>query len=173
MNIAFILVIAIVIAAVVFMGFQGYKNILQVNDSKNKYVLDLNFISCYPDNDIENLPQLSNQCCVINGGKTTQRPFTIPNVNLPVIVDTVPIPYEQACIGFCKNIDTSSGNCLDSTSGNNISTYGICVNTLKPAMGCSLSSLPVARDGQTPYYAVNVQQTATNTINNCSITSTC
>ncbi len=162
-NIAFLILWIIIIILLIFLGYQGFRNVSEVNESKKTYVINTNDISCYPSGNIENLPQVGNTCCVINGVTTTQRPFTILGYDLPVIVDIDSIPFTDACYGFCSNINTLTGACRDTPNVNN--PYGRCIQSIIPVsqvvndttitsntQGCITSSLPVARLGLTPYY---------------------
>jgi hypothetical protein len=162
-NIPFLILWIIIIFLLVFLGYQGFRNVSELNESKNTYVLDTTDITCYPNGSVENLPKVQNTCCKINGVITTKRPFNISSYNLPVIVDSVPIPFSDACYGFCSNIDPITGVCQDTF---NISMpYSRCIQATIPVsqeingttitsntQGCITSSLPVARVGLTPYY---------------------
>jgi hypothetical protein len=87
MNVAFIILFVVVIIALIFLAYQGLRNVEQVNESKNTYVLNLNEFGCYPDGSVNNLPDVSqNQCCVRGGTTTDLRKYLIPGYNLEVLV---------------------------------------------------------------------------------------
>ena len=163
-NIAFLILWIIIILLLIFLGYQGFRNVSEVNESKKTYVLNTNDISCYPNGNVEDLPQVGNTCCVINGVTTTKRPFNVPGYDLPVIVDTISIPFSDACYGFCNKIDPVTGECQDTLTDIN-TLYGKCIQATIPvtqlvngttvtsnAQGCITSSLPIARLDLTPYY---------------------
>jgi hypothetical protein len=175
-NIAFIILWVIVFGALAYLILQATRNIREINESKNTYILNTNDISCYPNGDINNLPSVGNKCCVVNGQKTTQRPFTIPYYNLNVIVDTIVTPYADACYGFCTDTDPVSGECKDDLTVQN--PYTQCIQALIPVsqtidgklfasksevsfgnyvdiQGCTTAALPVAQTNNNPYYVVN------------------
>jgi hypothetical protein len=188
MNFAFMFLWIVIFIALIFLALQGLRNINEINKSKTKYVLNFNELSCYPNNDINTLPTVGNKCCVINGSTTTLRPFTIPGYLLDVLVDTSPIPFQDACYGFCENVEPVSGNCLD-TESNTTTPYTNCLLATVPVsqqindlvinnniQGCITSALPVARLDQTPYYVSTVyyDTVGVNGIkNNCEITTDC
>jgi hypothetical protein len=183
-NIAFLILWIIIIGLLIFLGYQGFRNVSEINESKNTFVLNTNNLSCYPGGNVENLPVVSNLCCVVNGAVTTQRPFTIPAYDLSVIVDTTPIPFSDACYGFCQKIDPVTGACGDVPDINE--PYGRCLQATVPVsqkvngttitsnnQGCITSSLPVARLGLNPYYIQNPQFTTIGSQNVCSQTAVC
>ena len=164
-NIAFTILWIIIIILLIFLGYQGFRNVREINESKKTYVLNTNDISCYPNGNIENLSEAENICCKVNGIITSKRPFTIPTYNLNVIIDTVSIPFKDACYGFCNNINPVTGVCNDTEPN---SQYGRCIQATTPVtqvingttitsntQGCMTSSLPVARVGLIPYYIQN------------------
>jgi len=161
MNIAFIIFWFLIICALIFLIVQATRNINEIDASKDTYVLDTNFLSCYPGNNVENLPSVENRCCVINGNKNNNRPLYIKEYDLNVLVDTAIIPFEDACIGFCTTINPD-GTCTDTTPGTD---YYTCLEVTVPVkqavngiqidvktQGCLTAALPVARLGDTPYY---------------------
>ena len=155
MNLAFILVWVIIVIALIFLGLEVRRNVVTIDGTKNVYVEDFNSFSCYPGNNIENLPQVDSKCCVINGQKSNKRPFKDVNNHIDTVVDLSPIPGTEACYGFCKNIEVTTGQCLDPQ--NTTSTdlpYNRCINATAVTPDCTDMSLPVARDGQNPYYIV-------------------
>jgi hypothetical protein len=173
-NIAFFIIWIIIFCALGYLILQATRNIREVNESKLTYTLNTNDISCYPKGDINLLPQLGNTCCVINGETTTLRPFTIPQYNLDVIVDTTITPFQDACYGFCASVDPVDGSCNDSPTGQG--QYAKCIQALIPVtqiidgvlvtsksttvlsntftdiQGCTTSALPVAHLDTVPYY---------------------
>lgn len=169
MNVAFILIWIIVIIALIFLGLEVRRNIVTIDGTKNTYIVDLNDFSCYPGNNIENLPQVFNTCCVINGQKTTKQPFTDINNSIRVLVDISPIPGTEACYGFCKNIDVTSGECLDPKNTTNPDLpYNRCITATKVTPGCAAMTLPIARSGDIPYYIVEE-----NVNSNCEVVIKC
>jgi len=164
MNVAFIIICFVVVIALIFFAYQGLRNVEQVNDSKNTYVLDLNEFGCYPNGSITNLPDVGNSCCVKNNIVTNLRKYNIPGYNLKVLVSDYTIPYQDACYGFCINIDTSNGECLDLNKGLTNGNYAKCIQAIQPvtgkvvsgekSYGCTQSALPVARINETPYYVI-------------------
>jgi len=172
MNIAFIIFWFLIICALIFLIVQATRNLNEIDASKNTYVLDTNFLSCFPGNNVENLPSVENRCCVINGNKDNRRPFYIKEYDLNVLVDTTIIPFEDACIGFCTTINPDGtcfcktinpdGTCADTTDE---IEYYRCLEVTVPVkqavngiqidtktQGCLTAALPVARLGDTPYY---------------------
>lgn len=172
LAIAWIIVI-IVLIVLVIISFRTISTTVDV--SKGIYTLDLSKDPCYPNGTILDLPDnLPNQCCVNGEGvATSQRLYTLSN-NQTMIVDIIPMYFVEACLGFCKNIDPSTGNCTDSITG--INPYSTCINTLNPTTKVSVGSimeqcpepsLPVARLDNTPYYAVSAYTV------NCANTTSC
>jgi hypothetical protein len=170
MNIAFILIWLIIIVALIFLGLEVRRNVVTIDGTKNTYIFDLNNFSCYPGNNIENLPQVIDKCCVINGQKSNKRPFQDLRYEIDTIVDTNPIPGSEACFGFCKNVDVTTGQCLDlqDTSPENISSpYRSCITATSITPGCTAMSLPVARDDQVPYFIVGRRAQNCSTLVDC------
>ena len=197
-NIAFIIVWLIVFITLGYLILQATRNVREIKESKLTYTLNTSDISCYPNGDIQELPLLGNQCCVINGETTTLRPFTIPYYNLDVIVDTIIIPFQDACYGFCENINPVDGSCQDLSTGQG--QYAKCIQALIPVsqtiggtvvvssnisgqgkttdiQGCTTSALPVAYLNDTPYYVSIKRYTRSglnpNAIDNCPSTVSC
>jgi hypothetical protein len=161
MNVAFIILCIIVVLVLCFFAYQGLRNVEQVNNSKNTYVLDLNEFGCYPEGGIENLPDISgNQCCVKNGEVTNLRLYGIPGYDLIVLAGDYAVPYEEACYGFCINVNPSTGQCDDKSN----TQYGECIQAIQPvtgtvisgekSYGCTQPALPIARIDNAPYYVV-------------------
>lgn len=165
MNIPLALAWILIFVVLIILVIISFRNIkVTVDTSKGLYTLNLSKSPCYPNGTIYDLPDnLPNQCCVNGEGVvTSQRIYTIPVSNQTMIVDLTPVYFADACLGFCSSIDPISGNCKDSLAGNN--AYSTCIKTLNPTRKVSIGSieeqcpepsLPVARIGDTPYYAVS------------------
>jgi hypothetical protein len=172
MNVAFIIICFVVVIALAFFAYQGLRNVEQVNNSKNTYVLDLNEFGCYPEGSITNLPDVGNTCCLKNNIVTNLRKYNIPGYNLEVLTSDYVIPYQDACYGFCVNIDTVTGECLDIKQGLNNGDYAKCIQAIQPvtgnvvsgekSYGCTQSALPVARLNETPYYVIQPNTNKSN-----------
>lgn len=149
------LILSLIILAILLGVFVYYAsdNIKQVDENKGVYTLPILNNLCYPDGKIQNLPEVSNQCCVVYDIKTTRQiiPIDAPVNIYNLLIDTTPLPATQVCYDLCQKKDTTTGTCLD-TSGQYIN----CVNNLKAPEGCFDMTIPVAHFNDTPYYAVGI-----------------
>lgn len=152
MNLAIILILCILVGLLAFLIFASVKNIKQVDDSKQVFVIDTNTKQyCYPEQNIFTLASLEAELCCVSEGNVTQiRSFNLVNGNLPVLVGEIPIKPETACFGFCQNYNSDKMMCQDPIN----SQYDICISTLTAPKDCTFVAAPVARLDTTPYYAV-------------------
>jgi len=159
-NIAFAVVWIMVFVALGFFVVAAVRNVHQINVEKGVYTLGVIGDYCYPNQDINNLPSIAEaKCCSVNGTVRTTRQYNLPtsitgsNLGslLPVLVDTVPVPINDVCAGFCNNYNNQTDRCDDGAG----TRYDICSTILIPPVGCTSLSVPVAQlNGDTPYYAV-------------------
>jgi hypothetical protein len=173
MNIPLILLWILLILLVVVFVIVAFRNIQNIQDSKNAYVLNLSFDPCYPNGDVNSLPSVPGKCCVVNGSVTTQQPFTIPSSNLNVLIDMFAINYQDICLDFCQSFSVSTGECNDSTTGTN--PYATCLTDTKPLSDCIAASNPVAQKNGTPYYVVGnyLPEPTVKSGANCEIVADC
>jgi hypothetical protein len=164
MNIPILILFIILFIMVIVIGILSFRNIKVISDNeKGIYVLDLSQTPCYPNGSISGLTGIGGTgCCVVNGVTTSRRIFTISS-NQQMLVDTTPVFFADVCLEFCQTFDTVKNRCTDSITGSG--PYAQCINALNPinssttdsiATRCTQPSLPVARVGDTPYYAVEV-----------------
>lgn len=173
MNIPLILLWIILIIGLVIFVIVAFRNIQNIQDSKNAYVLNISLNPCYPDGNVNQLPTTPNKCCVINGSATTQEPFVLPGTSLNVLIDQIPINYDYTCLDFCQSFSVSTGQCNDSkTTG---TPYGQCLEAIKPPNGCISASNPVAQKNGVPYYVVGnyVPEPTVKSGSNCQIVTDC
>jgi hypothetical protein len=175
MNIPFILLWVLIFVGVIVLTYASLRNIEQVNDSKGVYTLDLNTGSCYPNQNIINLPEASGKCCVINGIPTTQQPFYYKDYNLNFIIDITPTLFTEACLSFCVDVDSITGKCKDKVSTSSgsleIPQYTACLEALAPPVNCIDPSKALAQKNKVPYYAITEYVSGTD--GNCSQTTDC
>lgn len=183
MNIPIIVLFVILFIMLVLFGILSFRNIKVISDNeKGVYVLDLSDTPCYPQGSISNLVDISdNQCCVVDGTTTTKRQVFITPINQTMLVDSTPVFFADVCLEFCQSYNVKNNRCNDSITGSG--PYAKCINALNPinvtvtdsiTSQCTQPSLPVARVGDTPYYAVETYiKTTPNDPGNCPITVQC
>jgi hypothetical protein len=151
MNISLLLLIILIFICLAFLCYESFRNTQQVLSEKNTYILNLNKSSCFPNQDIKNLPSINTntmKCCAENGIKSSKMPFSI-TPTLKMIIDTENTDYKSACLGYCQTFD-SNNECVDGID----TLYGSCISKLKPTTTCYEPALPVAQtNGTILYYA--------------------
>lgn len=170
MNLPLLLLIIIVIPLLIIFLVVGFRNLNQVSDNKNVYVLDVNQDYCYPNGILTNLQPAGNKCCAIMGQSTGVRPIFYTIGNFPIGVGANPVPVESVCFNFCQNIDQANNKCLDSPG----TDYFRCVYYLTPSISntqCTSLSIPIAYNGLDPYYGISnpvVTLDSNNNITSCN-----
>lgn len=137
-------------------------NIKQINEDKNAYIIGLQNNPCYPNGDINFLPDAGNVCCQ---GNSSLRRFTISNGNLQVLIGQQTLPPVDACKNLCVSYNNRTKTCNDTQANN--SEYYKCINLLNPVNNCASYSLPVAQTQNAPFY---VEETGWD---NCPQTISC
>lgn len=169
MNAAFLILWIVVFIILVIFIIAAIRNVQQVSDNKNIYVVNFNQDTCYPNGNADNLPVLENSCCVVDGETTSKRRYFLESANLNFLVDTYPVSYASVCYDFCQNIDAKTGRCLDT-----LADYPVCIQALKPPVGCLDYALPLAQVKGTPYYAQQPYVPAeANNVGNCPTVVNC
>ena len=179
MNFALVIAILLILILLIVCVVVLFKNVNNTITEKGVYVLDINQEPCYPNGNITNLPQVDQNCfCTVNDIQTSTYVYTTNGLNF--ILSEDPIYFMEVCQSFCSTFD-NSGKCTDSVKGT--SPYAVCINTLTPITytnstevntRCTQPSLPLARIGETPYYAVaRYTPSAPNDPGNCSLQSIC
>lgn len=148
MNAAFLILWIFVFLILALFIVVILRNIHQVEENKNIYIVNFNENLCYPNGDINQLPELQNLCCVDNGITTSKRRYFLESAQLSFLVDTSPVDYLSLCYDFCQNIDPKTGNCLDT-----LGDYPRCIQALMPPTGCLDYAIPLAQYEGVAYYA--------------------
>lgn len=153
MNLPLILSLLLLVILLGVFIYYASDNIKEVTDNKGVYTLPVLNNLCYPNGQITNLPETSNQCCVNFGTKTTRQiiPIDSPINIYNLLIDKTPVIPTNVCYSFCQKRDFATNTCLDITG-----QYVSCINALKVPDGCFDMTLPVARSDNIPYYAVEI-----------------
>jgi len=179
MNFALIIAIFIILILIIICVIVLFRNVNETIAEKGAYTLDINPSPCYPNGDINQLPEVNTDCnCIVNDAPSNTYAYTFNN--LEFILSTIPIYYKEVCQSFCTTFDTK-GICQDAIIGTG--QYAVCLNTLAPvtqkttapiSSQCTQPSLPLARINNDPYYATGkYAPSKPNDPGNCTLSSLC
>jgi hypothetical protein len=179
MNFALIIALLIILILIIVCVIVLFRNVNETITEKGAYVLNINSEPCYPNGDVNQLPEVNSNCnCIVNDAGTNTYAYSVNN--LEFILSDSPIYYKEVCQSFCTAFNTK-GVCQDAIIGTG--PYAVCLNTLAPVTQkstatvseqCTQPSLPLARINSDPYYAVGkYAPSKPNDPGNCTLSSLC
>ncbi len=170
MNFALIIAILILVILIVVSIVVIFRNVNETITEKGAYVLNIDPTPCYPNGNLFNLPEVDTGCfCTVNDTQTDTYYYT--KNTLKFVISNTPLYFMEVCQSFCTAFDTT-GKCTDNLQS---SSYGLCLQTLAPPKGCTQGSLPLARIGDTVYYATQKYDPGNppNDPGNCTLQNIC